>query len=282
VSSGADLFVVCKQCGSEVSPYVTECPYCGHRLRRRAPKLPRVHAPSPVAPTRQGLGSLLQKARPPRQGTRQRAARRSADSRWATTRPNATIAIVVASCVLWVATRAEPELLSHIIIGPEVALRNGSAVLIGGLHGDWWRILTAQFGYLEGGGGGVYGFVAILTAGLFGWLVERRHGPAVVLALFLGAGAAGALVAVAVYQFPFVVGANAGALALLAAWAAPDLRALRDGGAYEGDLLGAAAFAALLLAIPFVRPEASWLAGLTGGLVGLVVGLGLDRKQSAA
>ncbi len=39
MSSGADLFVVCKQCGSEVSPYITECPYCGSRLRKRAPKL---------------------------------------------------------------------------------------------------------------------------------------------------------------------------------------------------------------------------------------------------
>src|SRR5207245_7592175 len=33
--------VVCKQCGSEVSPDVTECPYCGARLRKRAPKLER-------------------------------------------------------------------------------------------------------------------------------------------------------------------------------------------------------------------------------------------------
>src|SRR5947208_7022425 len=41
MSSGADLFVVCKHCGSEVSPYITECPYCGHRLRQRAPKIPR-------------------------------------------------------------------------------------------------------------------------------------------------------------------------------------------------------------------------------------------------
>ncbi len=36
-----ELSVVCKSCGSEVSPYVTECPYCGHRLRKRAPKLER-------------------------------------------------------------------------------------------------------------------------------------------------------------------------------------------------------------------------------------------------
>ena len=74
-----------------------------------------------------------------------------------------------------------------------------------------------------------------------------------VLALFFGAGAAGALAAEAVYSDPFVAGANAGALALLAAWAAPDLQALRAGEYYEGDLLGAGAFAALLLAIPFAR-----------------------------
>src|SRR5436309_2235864 len=41
MARGADLFVVCKNCGSEVSPYVTECPYCGQRVRKRAPKLDR-------------------------------------------------------------------------------------------------------------------------------------------------------------------------------------------------------------------------------------------------
>ena len=66
------------------------------------------------------------------------------------------------------------------------------------------------------------------------------------LALFIGAGAAGALVATAVYPLPIVSGGNAGALALLAAWAAPDLRAARAGAYYEGDLLGTAAIAALL------------------------------------
>ncbi|MGB3099194.1 MAG: zinc-ribbon domain-containing protein, partial [Solirubrobacterales bacterium] len=39
--SAPELSVVCKSCGSEVSPYVTECPYCGHRLRKRAPELER-------------------------------------------------------------------------------------------------------------------------------------------------------------------------------------------------------------------------------------------------
>ena len=45
MASGPDLFVICKSCGSEVSPYITECPYCGTRLRKRAPKLERGGVP---------------------------------------------------------------------------------------------------------------------------------------------------------------------------------------------------------------------------------------------
>ena len=41
IMSETELSVICKNCGSEVSPYVTECPYCGARLRKRAPKLER-------------------------------------------------------------------------------------------------------------------------------------------------------------------------------------------------------------------------------------------------
>jgi rRNA maturation endonuclease Nob1 len=37
--SSTELNVVCRNCGEQVSPYVTECPYCGTRLRKRAPKL---------------------------------------------------------------------------------------------------------------------------------------------------------------------------------------------------------------------------------------------------
>jgi hypothetical protein len=101
----------------------------------------------------------------------------------------------------------------------------------------------------------------------------------VVLALFIGAGSVAALVATAVYPFPILSGGNAGALALLSAWAAPDLVAARRRSYYEGDLLGAAAIAALLLAIPYARPEASWLAGVTGAVIGLVIGLGLRRED---
>ena len=39
--------------------------------------------------------------------------------------------------------------------------------------------------------------------------------------------------------------------------------------------------ATLLLAVPFALPkaEASWLAGVTGGAIGLLVGLGLYRAE---
>jgi membrane associated rhomboid family serine protease len=267
MTSGADLFVVCKQCGSEVSPYVTECPYCGSRLRRRAPKLPRVNAPTRSAGGRgRGRLALLRGASGRgAAGTRARRAPRGA-GRWAASRPYATIALVSASCVAWIVFHAEPGIY-------------GDMAIVGPIGGDWWKLFTSEFASSYG----TYTFVAILTLALFGWLVEARHGPAVVLALFFGAGATGALVADAVYTIPLANGANAAALALLACWAAPDLRAARAGSYYEGDLLGAAAIAVLLLAMPFALAfsEASWLAGVVGAALGLLSGLGLERVGAA-
>jgi Rhomboid family len=281
MTSGADLFVVCKQCGSEVSPYITECPYCGHRLRRRAPKLPRAHVPARATRSRRmRLGSLLRvpgarSGRAPGHGPSW-----GGGGSWAALRPYATIALVAAGCAAWVARNAEPNLYGHLAI-------------IGPLHGDWWKLLTSELAYVSG----PYAFVTLVAVAIFGWLIERRHGPAVAVALFFGAGATGALAASAVYPMPVVGGGNGAALGLLAAWAAPDVRAARTGSYYEGDLLGAAAIAALLLAMPFAiskeivvlstsghvaaLSEASWLAGVTGGALGLLVGLGLTQLGHA-
>jgi hypothetical protein len=178
---------------------------------------------------------------------------------WAAERAYATSVLVAVGCVVWIVWHAEPSWYLRIAV-------------IGPLDGDWWKLFTNGFAY----GDGVFAFVGLLATAIFGWLLERRHGSVLVVALFLGASAAGALVACAVYSFPVASGGNAAALALLAAWVAPDLMQARAGGHYEGDLLGAAAMAALLLAIPFARPEVSWLAGLTGGALGLAVGLGLQ------
>jgi membrane associated rhomboid family serine protease len=247
---GPDLFVVCKQCGSEVSPYITECPYCGHRLRRRAPDLPRPGAKAAGSPRR--LGRL------PRFG-----GSTSSTFTHAASRPYATIALVALGCAGWVVLRG-----GYVDIG--------KLMIIGPLSGDWWKLFSSQFAYVNG----LYAFVTLLAIAIFGWLLERRRGPVVALVVFFGAGATGALVASAVYAEPFVGGGNGAALGLLAAWVFPDLTDARAGSYYEGDLLGVAAIAALLLAMPYARPEASWLAGVTGAVVGLVLGFGMHRLDS--
>jgi membrane associated rhomboid family serine protease len=263
MSSGADLFVVCKQCGSEVSPYITECPYCGHRLRRRAPDLPRGkdatsagrRSRRPRLPRfgkagRSGEGLMLA---PPRTRRAYRGTSLRVDSR-----PYATAALVALGCAGWVLLRG-----GYVDIG--------KLMIIGPLDGDWWKLFSTQFIYLNG----LYAFVTLLAVAIFGWLLERRRGPVVALVVFLGAGVTGALVASAVYAEPLVSGGNGAALGLLAAWAVPDLIVGRAGDYYEGDLLGVAAIAALLLAMPYARPEASWLAGVTGAIIGLALGYGM-------
>src|SRR4051794_13385644 len=59
-----DLFVVCKNCRAEVSPYITECPYCGHRLRKRAPKLDKGGVPKSPKRRRRPAAPSLGRLRP--------------------------------------------------------------------------------------------------------------------------------------------------------------------------------------------------------------------------
>src|ERR1700730_6116135 len=200
MSSSADLFVVCKQCGSEVSPYITECPYCGHRLRRRAPKLPRE---SVLGRTPRGFLARRWRRAGSRRASLPPRSRRS--SRWGiesrvSTAPYVTIALVTLSCASWVIWRAGFVQLDKLVI-------------FGPLHGDWWKLFSTPFTYENG----LYEFVALFCIALFGWLLERRRGRAVVLALFFGAGVGGALAATAAYPEPVVIGGNAAALGPVAA-----------------------------------------------------------------
>jgi len=256
-SGGPDLFVICKSCGSEVSPYITECPYCGNRLRKRAPKLDRGGRPQqrqsrPRRRTSPSLGPLRRGEIP---GIRVDA------------RPYATALIVLASTVLFVLLRSDVVSLRHFVVA--------SDAVIGG-PSEWWTVFTAAFSYESTG----YAFVAIATIAIFGWLLERRHGPLVVLALFL-LGAAGGLAVVAATDSSLVaMGGNGGALALVAAWAVPDVLDLRRGREIDGDLLGAATFAVVLLLLPVVVTAADALAGATGLLVGLLAGLPLARTRA--
>jgi membrane associated rhomboid family serine protease len=251
MSSGApDLFVVCKSCGAEVSAYVTECNYCGARLRKRAPKLDREGRPKELrTKRRRPAAPSLPRLRPGEiPGIR------------AEGRPMATILLVVASLVLLILVRAG-------------AVDAGNLAVVGPVDGEPWRLLASPFLYTNTGDA----FVCLTAIMLFGWLLERRHGPAVPIAFFLLCGAGGMLVAAAVEAFPVALGGNGAALGLLAAWAIPPVHELRAGEEPDADLIGVAVIAAVLVLLPGVVYEADWIAGIAGGLIGLAAGLPLAR-----
>ena len=259
MAQAPDLFVVCKKCGEEVSPYITECPYCGTRLRKRAPKIERdgsVSEPAPeVAPKR-----ARRRPTPPRLG-RLRAGEIPGVRGENTRRPYATIVL----CAL--------SLFGYLLLAAVEAAEVG---LVGDLDGEWWRVATSPFLYLNLW----YEIAAVTAIAVFGWLIERRHGPVVVVVLFALGGIGGAALTAVAETFPIALGGNGAALALLCAWAVPDLLRRARGEDYEGDLLGAAVLAAVLLLMPLALPdEASLIAGLNGAAAGLLAGLLLARLR---
>ena len=259
--SRADLFVVCKnpECGAEVSPYVTECPYCGTRIQKRAPKLDKGLQPArnPRRRPSPSLGRLRSGEIPGIRG----------DSG-----PYATAAIIIATCVIWVITRAGYVSAQNLVVHDHPLVH-------------WWLVLSAPFTYFYATGAkdiagtGVYQFVTLFAVAIFGWLLERRHGALAVLVLFAAGAVGGTYVASLVHVDHQIAGANGGALALLCAWAVPDLLARRAGREYGGDLLGAGVIALVLLAMPLVRKEASAVAGGVGVLSGYLGGVALARRQ---
>src|SRR5436309_2976888 len=145
-----ELFVVCKSCGSEVSPYITECPYCGNRLRKRAPKLDR-----------EGRVAEKRRRRRPPAPSLPRLRSGEIPGIRAEARPYATVALLilgVAGCLVWRTG----------VIGLD------KLAVVGKPGADWWKLLTAPFTYDNTG----YAIIALGTIAIFGWLLERRHGPA--------------------------------------------------------------------------------------------------------
>jgi len=255
-----DLNVVCRNCGSEVSPYITECPYCGHRLRKRAPKLKQEEDAFEVVPVRK------RRLRLPRPALRRRRAEREEERplAWmATQRPYATIALVLIGAGLLIADRAS-----------NLGLYDLGAV-IGPLDGDWWRLAASPFIYENVG----YLFAVGVATAIFGGSLERRYGALVTVAIFLVSGAAGMYLATVVQDLPVAIGGNGAALGLMCAWLVRDVRARRTGYDTETDLLGVAAIAAVLVAMPLLEPTADVYAGLGGAAVGAALGLLLPARN---
>ena len=247
-----DLNVVCKHCGSEVSPYITECPYCGQRLRKRAPKLRQE-------------GEEVAVVEPRRRKRRERRSRSEEPQlAWLRTeRPYGTIALILAAPVLYLIERATSMTLFDL------------GAIVGSLDGDWWRLVAAQFLYENVG----YLVAVCVAVAIFGSSLERRSGLMVPVLIFLAAGAAGLYLATVVESFPEAVGGNGGALGLLCAWLVIDTRARRAGEETESDLLGVAAIAAVLAFMPLLEPTANAWAGLGGAAVGALAGLALSARR---
>jgi membrane associated rhomboid family serine protease len=238
--SAPELSVVCKSCGSEVSPYVTECPYCGARLRKRAPKLQR---------RGENLEARTRRRRRPRFG------RGSIDG-LDTGRPYATIAVIAASAVMVLVQRASDK--------PLVDL----GAIGGAVGSDWWRYLTAPFVYQDIG----YLFVIGVALVLFAPGLERRLGVFPALLLLIACGALGMLAADGVKSASgdllFASGGNGIALGALAAWFALRFSETRNAIDQDVDLIGVGVAAAVLLLLPAFESEANVFAGLGGALVG--------------
>ena len=256
--SETELNVVCKSCGAEVSPYVTECPYCGARVRKRAPDLERG-----------GDGGLE-----PKQSRRDK--RREAKSRQRATRQQRVVATELAG---------RPWATILLILIPAVAMlvRIGTGSLLqdfGGLvvpfDSEWWRVVTAPFAYVSVG----YLFAVGLAIALFGSRLERRLGTIPVFVLLLACGALGVLAASAVAEQRDVVtviaGGNGIALGAIGAWFAANRATLKAEGEWA-DLAGVLISALVILLLPVVVPTADFWSGLAGGLVGLLAGFLASR-----
>jgi membrane associated rhomboid family serine protease len=259
--SQPDLFVVCKNCGSEVSPYVTECPYCGQRVRKRAPKIDRGG----------GEAAAQKRRRPKLSRLRPDEIEGIAPDR----RPYATMALVLVS------------LAATVVVQAGTSLNDVGAVLLP-VDDDVWRWFASPFVYDSLG----YEFVTLVATGLFGSLLERRYGPVAPLAIFILAGAAGCALAVGVdapalfTDDPLtpVLGANGAALGLLTAWLVDDRLAARRGEDRGNDMLGVAVFAAVLVLLSVAVKEANIAAAVGGAVAGALLGLTLPlftRRRAA-
>jgi membrane associated rhomboid family serine protease len=255
--SQPDLFVVCKNCGSEVSPYVTECPYCGQRVRKRAPKIDR--STGEPATKRRRRARKLPRLRA------EEIAGIAPD-----TRPYATGVLILACVVAMLLYAADPE------------LDLGYLAVSAGFDDDVWRWFSTPFLHVDQLG---YAFVTLVPVGLFGTLLERRFGAIAVLLTFILAGAAGAGLAATLETPPLlsdatawnVMGANGAALGLLCAWLVDDRLAARRGDDRENDLLGVYIIAAVLVLLSLTTEEANIAAAVGGALAGSVIGLVLPR-----
>jgi membrane associated rhomboid family serine protease len=243
-----------------VSPYVTECPYCGTRLRKRAPKLER-HGDELLA-------RLSRRERRRRRSAERRASRRSVA--FEASRPYVTTIAILIPALLVVVDRAT-----------NVSVYDLGAIS-GPVDGDWWRYLAAPFVYDDIG----YLFVVGVALAIFLPPLEERIGivPAALFVLACGSlsmlAAAGLDTALA-NGSSLAAGGNGVALGALTAWFVLREHERRRDPTIEYDLVAVAVAAAVLLLLPVLEDFASPWAGIAGALVGAALGYAAARSRAA-
>jgi membrane associated rhomboid family serine protease len=256
--STPELSVVCRSCGSEVSPYVTECPYCGARLRRRAPKLEREGDELRV---RESLRARRRRILRERRAKRERRRLERPRIAVAASRPYVTISAIGASAAMAVVERAGgyyPEQLGAIFHPAD----SGA-----------WRYLAAPFVYQHLG----YLFAVGLALAIFGPGIERRIGLPLTAVLLVACGALGYVAAVGIDDalgdgILYAAGGNAIALGAIGCWTMlRRAEAARDP-AGSLDQVAIVVSASVILLLPIFEDLASPWAGVVGGAVGVVAG----------
>lgn len=241
---------------------MTECPYCGHRLRKRAPQLEREGDEIKVRESRRER--RRRRKREKREQHEERQGRRrlpSLRSEAIGGRPVATMSVLAVSAVLLVLERAVPWSPADV------------GAITGPVSSELWRYLTAPFVYDDIG-------ALIVTAAaiaIFGSAVERRLGSLATLTLIVACGSGGMLVADAAASaglddFLVAAGGNGVALGLLGAWLMLRRAEARTTLAEPVDTIALVVVAAVLLILPLVEVYADPIAGLGGGAVGLLLG----------
>ena len=197
--AGPELSVVCRSCGSEVSPYVTECPYCGQRLRKRAPKLER------------GEGDEIRVHESRRDKRRRERRERVAERRASIeldARPLATVATLLAGAIMIVLGQAVPLTLDE------------AGAIVGPVGSEYWRYVTAPFVYADIG---LLHRHARSRSASSAARSSAGSGPSLTAILILATGtlgmlAAGAAESAGLFDGIVADGGNGVALGLLGAW----------------------------------------------------------------
>lgn len=254
-----EFFVICNNCGSEVSPYVTECPYCGTRLRKSAPDLKK-----------QKKVEEREERKAEKRRERLRAQYEgggASPGAWLETssRPLATTVLITVSIVASILAASG---IPHVSLW---MLEN--LVYLGNLGSTPTVVLTAPFIHLSAG----YAFVCLFGFALFGAGIEKRFGPWAVIALWFAAGAAGVGMKALADPAHGALGAMGCVAGALLAWTVyvvnrEDLR--------DYDALGLAAVGFVICALPIATATASVWMLLGGTLAGLVFGFVLTRLPS--